>query len=260
MRACLAPRRVNAGGGVVVTGAASRVRFSQWMVGLALLGVVGVAQPVQATNYEPEDPTPRVPAAPRPELRKPAKPPPAPPAPSATDFAVGPTGSVGGSDIQAPRRSTPGTRPDARGTGTPREPPSRAGKARAAEPTTLTVKGPTVVILQGSAADLDKMRDDEAFKDFRSGFEANVSRFIEGMKAHPQVRVVRSSADVIRFVDPKLPPVQRYSVDNGHGYVFYQPGAPARVFGNVRSGDGLLCEAARTFRWKPAPPNCDVGP
>lgn len=132
-----------------------------------------------------------------------------------------------------------------------------ADAAKTPEPSSLTLTGPSVVILRASAAEVAKAPRDEEFADFRKDFDTQTSRVVTALKAHPAIKVYVSSADVIRFSDPGVPPVWRYSVGSGHGYVLYQPGAPLRVYSGVRTADGILCEAARMFSLKPRPPNCE---
>jgi hypothetical protein len=126
----------------------------------------------------------------------------------------------------------------------------------------VTLTGPSVVIFHASrtevaeAAKSDPEPNEEtlaARKDFQSGS----AKLMESLKTHPQIKVIESSADVVRFSDPKVPPVWRYSVGAGYGYVFYQPGRPLRVFSGGRAADGLICEASRTFDIRPRPPHCD---
>ena len=113
-----------------------------------------------------------------------------------------------------------------------------------AQPSSITLTGPSVVILRGTAAEIDKARLErpEELAEFRK---------------HPRIRVITTTADVVRFPEPSAPPVWHYSVEGGHGYLFYQPGTAVRVYAGVRSADGLICEAARTFDVKPVPPRCD---
>jgi len=123
----------------------------------------------------------------------------------------------------------------------------------------VTLTGPSVVIFHASRAELARTEPepDEDKLAARKDFAAGASKLQEALKAHPQIKVVVSSADVVRFSDAKLPPVWRYSVGAGSGYVFYQPGKPLRVFSGDRGADGLICEASRMFDTRPRPPHCD---
>ena len=137
------------------------------------------------------------------------------------------------------------------------------GSAVARDPSTLTLTGPSVVIFHSTPAEIDKMRadeDPEQLKAARADFEAGTTRLTRALRAYPQIKVLSSSADVVHFSSPGTPPVWRYSVEGGRGYLFYRPGQPVRVFAGVRSGDGLVCEAVRTFDLKPLPPRCDALP
>jgi len=131
--------------------------------------------------------------------------------------------------------------------------------AAPAPPSSITLTGPSVVILRATAAEIDRARLErpEELAEFRKDFDANAARFTTWLKAHPRIRVITTTADVIRFQEPSAPPVWHYSVEGGHGYLFYQPGAPVHVYAGVRSADGLICEAARTFEVKPLPPRCE---
>lgn len=135
--------------------------------------------------------------------------------------------------------------------------------AAPAQPVTLTLTGPSVVIFHATSAEIATARaeqEPEQLKAFNAEFSAGSTRLVAALKAHPAIKVISSSADVVRFSDTTIAPVWRYSVPGGHGYLFYRPGAPLRVFAGVRNADGLICEAARMFELKPAPPHCDPLP
>jgi hypothetical protein len=134
-----------------------------------------------------------------------------------------------------------------------------AHAAAPASPSSITLSGPSVVIFRASATDVAQARTErpEEYAEFRKDFDANAARFTKWLQAHPRIHVVTTTADVVRFSEPATQPVWHYSVDGGHGYLFYRPGAPVRVYAGVRSADGLICEAARTFEVKPLPGNCD---
>jgi hypothetical protein len=125
------------------------------------------------------------------------------------------------------------------------------------EPTSLTLTGPSVVVFRASSAEIAKREPSEAFVEFRKDFESSTQRLLTALKSRPQIKVVVSAPDVIRFSDASVLPVWRYSVEGGYGYLFYQPGKPLRVFAGVRNADGLICEAARMFALKPNPPHCE---
>ena len=129
--------------------------------------------------------------------------------------------------------------------------------AASREPTSLTLTGPSVVVFRASGAENAKREPSEAFVEFRKDFESSTQRLMTALKSRPQIQVVVSSVDVIRFSDASVPPVWRYSIEGGYGYLFYQPGKPLRVFAGVRNADGLICEAARMFALKPNPPHCE---
>lgn len=136
---------------------------------------------------------------------------------------------------------------------------SAAAMAGERPPTAITLSGPSVVIFHASRAEIAQAEPepDEEKLAVRKDFEGGAAKLEQALKAHPRVKVIASSADVVRFADPKVPPVWRYSVGAGFGYVFYQPGKPLRVFSGVRSADGLICEASRMFDLTPKPPHCD---
>lgn len=140
-------------------------------------------------------------------------------------------------------------------------PMSHAATVDPRNPSTLTLSGPSVVIVHASPTEMreekEKARSEEEFAEVNKDMQNTTSRFVKAMQAYPNVRVTTSSADVIRFADPNVPPVWRYSVGTRTGYVFYRPGKPVRVFSGVRTADGLVCEAARLFELKPKPPKCD---
>jgi hypothetical protein len=129
-------------------------------------------------------------------------------------------------------------------------------------PSTLTVSGPSVVIVRASPAEMreekEKARSEEEFVEANKEFQNTTAAFAKAMQAYPTVKLTTSSADVIRFSEPNVPPVWRYSVGTRTAYVFYRPGKPVRVFSGVRTADGLVCEAARLFELKPKPPKCDA--
>jgi hypothetical protein len=129
-------------------------------------------------------------------------------------------------------------------------------------PSALTLTGPSVVIVHASPAELreekEKARSEEEFAEVNKDFQNTTTAFVKAMQAYPNVKVTTSAADVIRFSEPNVPPVWRYSVGTRTAFVFYRPGKPVRVFSGVRSADGLVCEAARLFDLKPRPPRCDV--
>jgi hypothetical protein len=139
---------------------------------------------------------------------------------------------------------------------------SLAGAAAPAQPSSITLSGPSVVIFRATAAETAQARTERAeeFAEFRKDFEANATRFTKWLAAHPAIHVVTTTADVVRFSDPAAQPVWRYSVEGAHGYLFYRPGSAVHVYAGVRSADGLICEAARTFDVKPLPPRCDALP
>jgi hypothetical protein len=134
--------------------------------------------------------------------------------------------------------------------------------ADARKPSTLTLTGPSVVIVHASPAEMteekEKAPSEEEFAEVNKEFQNTTTAFVKAMHAYPNVKVTTSSADVIRFSEPNVPPVWRYSVGTRTAYVFYRPGKPVRVFSGVRTADGLVCEAARLFELKPKPPRCDA--
>jgi hypothetical protein len=134
--------------------------------------------------------------------------------------------------------------------------------ADALKPSTLTLAGPSVVVVHASPAEMteekEKARSEEEFAEANKEFQNTTTAFVKAMQAYPSVKVTTSSADVIRFSEPNVPPVWRYSVGTRTAYVFYRPGKPVRVFSGVRTADGLVCEAARLFELKPRPPRCDA--
>jgi len=134
-----------------------------------------------------------------------------------------------------------------------------AHAAAPAQPSSITLNGPSVVMFRATAAEIDSARAENAEQaaELRKEFDANAARFESWLKAHPRIRVITTTADVVRFPEPSTQPVWRYSVEGGRGYLFYRPGAPVRVYAGVRGADGLICEAARTFDVKPLPPRCD---
>jgi hypothetical protein len=136
--------------------------------------------------------------------------------------------------------------------------------AKPREPVALTLTGPSVVIFHATGAEIERIRTEERgedeYKSFKADFDNGSARLTAALKRYPQIKVMVSSADVVRFADPSVPPVWRYSVPGGFGYLLYQPGRPVRVYSGVRSGDGLACEAARLFTLKPLPPRCDPVP
>ena len=142
-------------------------------------------------------------------------------------------------------------------------PPAKAAARSEERPAaSLTLTGPSVVIFHASRADIARTEPEtDAEKEekvtFRKDFEGGATKLQEALKAHPQIKVIVSSADVVRFGDAKVAPVWRYSMGDGYGYVFYQPGKPLRVFAGVRSAEGLICEAYRMFGAGPRPPHCD---
>jgi len=137
-----------------------------------------------------------------------------------------------------------------------------AHAAAPAQPSSVTLSGPSVVIFRASAAETAQARTERAeeFAEFRKDFDANAALFTKWLAAHPGIHVVTTTADVVRFSDPAVQPVWHYSVEGGHGYLFYRPGTGVHVYAAVRNADGLICEAARTFDVEPLPANCDALP
>ena len=184
-------------------------------------------------------PSPTVPAAP-------ARPTPPPP-PAAPGVPAAPAAPA------IPKAPAP---PDA-------STPTKSAKPSAERPQdSLTLTGPSVVIFHGSRADVARTEPEtDAEKEerlaLRKEFEGGASKLQDALRAHPHIKVIVSSADVVRFSDAKVPPVWRYSLGTGYGYVYYQPGKPLRVFSGVRSADGLICEASRLFDTRPRPSHCD---
>jgi len=128
---------------------------------------------------------------------------------------------------------------------------------RRTEPTAITLTGPAIVILRPSPAEIAKEEPDDRQKELHADSSATRAAFVKAMRAYPQVRIMDGNVDVVRFREASTPPVWRYSVESGYGYVFYAPGQPVKVFSGSRSAEGLVCEAARMYALKPRPPKCD---
>ncbi|SRR6266496_3015788 len=116
------------------------------------------------------------------------------------------------------------------------------------DPMSVTLSAPSVVILRASDAEVAKIKSDHGFIEFEADFEANSSRLIEAMKTQPQIKVLASSAQTVRFSDQTVAPVLRSNIETRYGYLFYRPGEPPLVYSGVRPADGLICEAARMFK------------
>jgi hypothetical protein len=223
------------------------------MIALMLLALFEIAQAATTPDVPPPPPRPGASA-----------PPPAPTTPAAPPAVSVPPAPPAASTPKAPPAPTVAAPPPApASTPAPPAPASSAAKlAKEKPPAAVTLTGPSVVIFHASRADIAKAEPEtDAEKEeqlaFRKDFAGGATKLQEAMRAHPQVKVIESSADVVRFSDPKMTPVWRYSVGTGYGYVFYQPGKPLRVFSGARGGDGLVCEATRVFDLKPRPANCD---
>jgi hypothetical protein len=126
--------------------------------------------------------------------------------------------------------------------------PSVVLAADGRDPTSLTLSGPSVVILRADDAEVAKIKFDHGFVEFEADFGANSSRLVEAMKSQPQIKVVASSAQTVRFSDQTVAPILRGNIETRYGYLFYRPGEPPRVYSGVRPSDGLICEAARMFQ------------